>query len=213
MRIRKSIPWNWFKKEADSFPVAVQHRRSAIDGSPLAQLHTDLDRAFDDIFRGFGFASQLFDFPRLGGRSVSGFLEPTIDVVSEDQAHTINIEILGVDQDDVQVEVKDGILTISGEKKADVEEQEHDKLTHRECSYGNFQRTLSLPEDVDEDAIKANFKNGVLMLTLPRKELLTSNVRRISIDKDELCHDIGLFLLLYTVAGAGFLLKDLSGLR
>ena len=184
MDIKKSIPWNWFKKEADSYPVAVRHHRSALDTSPLAQLHNDLDRTFDDIFRGFGFPSRLFDFPHLDARSVPGLLQPTIDVVSDDQAHTVNIEIPGVTQDDVQVEVKDGALTISGEKKSEVEDKNDNKLTHRECSYGYFQRTLSLPDDVDEEAIKANFKNGVLSLTLPRKELPESDVRRISIDRD-----------------------------
>lgn len=182
MDIKKSIPWNWFKKEADALPVTVQPRRSAIDSSPLMQLHDELDRVFDDMFRGFGLPASFFDFPALASRHHTALLHPTIDVVSEDKAHTINVEIPGVDKEDVQIEVKDGVLTISGEKKTECDDKDDNNLTHRECSYGFFQRTLSLPDDVVEDDIQAKFKNGVLTLTLPRKELPADTVKSIPIE-------------------------------
>ena len=117
----------------------------------------------------------------MSSRNQTSLLQPTIDVVSKDEAHTINIEIPGVDKDDVQIEVKDGVLTICGEKRTERDDKDDNNLTHRECSYGYFQRTLSLPDDVVDDDIQANFKNGVLTLTLPRKALPPEQVKSIPI--------------------------------
>lgn len=97
-----------------------------------------------------------------------------------DTEYTVTAEIPGVDDKDVKLEIVDDTLTIRGEKKQEKEEKE--KNYYRlERSYGSFQRVLSLPDDVDQDGVKANFKKGVLTITLPRKALPKPEAKRIEI--------------------------------
>ena len=81
---------------------------------------------------------------------------------------------------DVKLEIANDILTIRGENKH--EKEEKDKNFHRvERSYGSFQRVLSLPEDADQDAVKATFKRGILTISMPRKAMPQADVRKIEI--------------------------------
>ena len=88
-----------------------------------------------------------------------------------------------VEEGDVKLELADGVLTVSGEKK--YEKEEKDEHYHSvERSYGSFRRVLSLPEDANADDIDAKFKNGVLTISVPRKEISKSeggNVKQIEI--------------------------------
>lgn len=94
--------------------------------------------------------------------------------------HSITVEVPGVDEKDVKVEVADNTMIIKGEKKQ--EKEEKDKNYYRvERSYGSFQRVLSLPEDASQDDIKATFKNGILTIKMPRKSLPKSKVRQIEV--------------------------------
>jgi HSP20 family protein len=85
-----------------------------------------------------------------------------------------------VDEKDVKLEIVNDTLTISGEKKQEKEEKEKNYY-RMERSYGVFQRVLSLPEDADQDKIKATFKKGILTVTVPRKALPKSDVKQIEI--------------------------------
>src|SRR5438876_5688337 len=88
---------------------------------------------------------------------------PMVDIAEDDKEYLIKAEIPEVDKKDVKVTVQDGVLTIQGERKQ--EKEEKDKRFHRvERSYGTFVRTFSLPEDVAEDRMKAEFKDGVLLI-------------------------------------------------
>lgn len=109
-------------------------------------------------------------------------LKPSLDIAETDKAWTVSIEIPGVEEKDINLEVENRTITVSGEKKRETMEQ--DENWHRvERSYGSFQRVLSLPEDVDENKIDASFKNGVLTLTLPRDAKANSNRKTIKIKK------------------------------
>jgi HSP20 family protein len=103
-----------------------------------------------------------------------------LDLGATDKAYTATVEVPGVDEKDVKVEMVNDTLTIRGEKKQ--EKEEKDKNYYRmERSYGSFQRVLSLPEDADQEGVSATFKNGVLTVTMPRKAAPAAHVRQIEI--------------------------------
>jgi HSP20 family protein len=164
MDIKKLNPWNWFSREDAPLPARTQSQ--AYPGQPagLVQLHEDLERTFNNVLRNFGFPS----FPDWADQSQHLFLRPHVDVVSGEREYVITVEVPGVEEKDVRLELsEDGTLIISGEKRQDRESKDRD--VHRvERSYGSFRRMLSLPEDADSDAIDAYFKNGVLTVTCPR---------------------------------------------
>lgn len=92
---------------------------------------------------------------------------PSVDISETDAAYLIKGEIPGVRKEDVKVTLQDGLLTIQGERKQ--EKEEKNKKFHRvECSYGNFVRSFRVPDDADESAVKAEFKDGMLNVTLPK---------------------------------------------
>jgi len=94
---------------------------------------------------------------------------PTVDISETDGEYQIKAEIPDVKKEDVKVTLEDGVLTIQGERKQ--EKEEKGKKYHRvERSYGSFVRSFSLPEFIDEEKVKAEFKDGVLNLHLPKSE-------------------------------------------
>ena len=94
---------------------------------------------------------------------------PTVDISETDGEYQIKAEIPDVKKEDVKVTLEDGVLTIQGERKQ--EKEEKGKKYHRiERSYGSFVRSFSLPELIDEEKVKAEFKEGVLNLHLPKSE-------------------------------------------
>ncbi|MEN9493439.1 MAG: hypothetical protein RJA63_3888, partial [Pseudomonadota bacterium] len=97
-----------------------------------------------------------------------GLLRPALDIQESDKQYRITLEVPGVEEKDIQLTLDDDVLWIRGEKR---QEQEHkDGQFHRvERSYGSFQRALNLPEDANQDAIKASFKNGVLTVTIDKR--------------------------------------------
>ncbi len=84
-------------------------------------------------------------------------------------AYKISVELPGMEKDDIDIEVKDNVLTISGEKKEE-RESEEGTFYRRERRFGKFSRSINLPNDINIDDISAEYKNGVLMLTLPKTE-------------------------------------------
>jgi HSP20 family protein len=94
---------------------------------------------------------------------------PTVDISETDGEYQIKAEIPDVKKEDVKVTLEDGVLTIQGERKQ--EKEEKGKKYHRvERSYGSFVRSFSLPDVIDEEKVKAEFKDGVLNLHLPKSE-------------------------------------------
>jgi HSP20 family protein len=94
---------------------------------------------------------------------------PSVDISETDGEYQIKAEIPDVKKEDVKVTLEDGVLTIQGERKQ--EKEEKGKKFHRiERSYGSFVRTFSLPDVIDEEKVKAEFKDGVLNLHLPKSE-------------------------------------------
>lgn len=173
MELDKLNPWNWFKHEEPhkgegSVPVKQDPARSGLVGFPgdIWQLHREMDRLFDETFKGLGWPSPQTSSQR--GRADLAFT-PKLDVASDEKEYTITLEAPGLEEKDVQLDLQDHTLFIRGEKHQESEEK--DKHFYRiEGNCGQFQRVLELPQDLDTDAIQAKMNKGVLSLTLPRKE-------------------------------------------
>lgn len=177
MDIKKIVPSNWFSREENQTEnLPVQQETSSF--SSLARLHQEMDRLFDSAFRDFSLPSV-----KLGHLFDNALLRPKVDVASTDKEYTVTVEIPGVAEDDVKLELtQGGTLTVKGEKRQ--EKEQKDKNFYRvERSYGSFQRTLSLPDDADHESLNASFKNGVLTITCARKEAAEEPTRRIEIKK------------------------------
>ena len=94
---------------------------------------------------------------------------PRIDVSENDNKFEVSAELPGMERDDIKIEVQNNILTISGEKNSQREEEKDDTYLC-ERAYGRFSRSFELPALVNSDSIKATYKNGVLTLSLPKVE-------------------------------------------
>ena len=97
---------------------------------------------------------------------------PRINVVENEKNYVVTAEIPGVEKDKIDIDIKDNTLTIKGEKNFEKKE-EKDNYLRVERSYGNFQRSFYLDENVDREKINAKYKDGVLEVTLPKKEEAT----------------------------------------
>lgn len=94
---------------------------------------------------------------------------PRADIIEEKENYTLQIDLPGIEPDQVKISFKDDKLSISGERKA--EEKTEEKNFHRiERSYGKFFRAFELPEMIQAEKISANFKNGLLLVTIPKIE-------------------------------------------
>lgn len=180
MDVKKWAPWNWLKKEEKAAGKTVPSYRNVAKErgyeltSPVHQFHREIDRLFEQAFRGFG-----LDLP-VSRNLGNGFLKPQLDLSATEGEYAISVEIPGIEEKDVTLEIVNDTLTIRGTKKQKTEER--DKNDYRiERTYSSFQRILSLPEDVDQSAVKATFKKGVLTVTMPRKALPKSAVRQIEV--------------------------------
>lgn len=110
---------------------------------------------------------------------------PRIDVKTEDDDMVLYAELPGLDRDSIDVSVTDGALTIKGERKAE-SEKEQSGWVIRERSYGAFERTVVLPEGIDAEAIRADYKDGVLEVHIPRAaEALKPKTHRIALCSGE----------------------------
>jgi HSP20 family protein len=180
MDINKLAPWNWFRDEEITKPSRAPLRISQGGDffSPLSMLHEEINRAFENVFQSpifSGFPSELA--PREGL-----VLKPKVDVASTDKEYTITVEVPGVEEKDIKLELVDDKLTIKGDKKRELKEESKD-FYRLERSYGSFMRVLTLPEDASTEKIDACFKNGVLAVTLPRKALARPESKVIDIKK------------------------------
>src|SRR6266403_5148044 len=166
MGIKDLVPWNNGGRE-----VSI-HRGTEVN--PFFTLHREMNRMFDDVFRGFDLA------PFGSAQALGGLGWPRIDVDETDKEVRVTAELPGLDEKDVSLEIANGVLSISGEKKSESEDKDR---RFSERYYGRFERRIPL-EDVDEDKATASFKNGVLTITVPKSGEAKSNVRRIEINRN-----------------------------
>lgn len=133
-----------------------------------------LSNVFDD-FLGDGF---FFN----SGREVSRHKWPNVDIVENDNNYTIEADLPGLEKKDITINVENGVLTISGEKNKDKKERKKGRYYYYERSYGSFCRTFALPENIDEKNIQANYKNGLLSLTIKKTEKAKPKAIEVKVD-------------------------------
>jgi HSP20 family protein len=106
---------------------------------------------------------------------------PTVDITEDDKEYLIKAEIPEVNKNDVKVAVQDGVLSIQGERKQ--EKEEKGKRFHRvERSYGKFVRSFSVPDDAVEDKVRAEFKEGMLFVHLPKSEKARTKAIEVKVE-------------------------------
>ena len=131
---------------------------SLIKWNPYRNL-ISLPFEIDRFFNGFGLDLNVSD----------SVWSPTVDISETENQYEVNAEIPGLKKEDIKLSVEDNVLTLSGERK--VEKETDKKNYHRiERAYGKFERSFRLPKEVDAENIKANYKNGVLTVQLPKTE-------------------------------------------
>jgi len=138
----------------------------------------DFDQVFNRMMRGWPFGWPEMT-PSSAPRSLRAFDHvPKVEVKENGKAYTVTIELPGLDEEDVKVQVEGDVLTISGEKKV---EQTDDKMHYTERSYGSFTRAFTLPADADRDGISAKFAKGVLELEIAKTANPSAQVKQVAI--------------------------------
>lgn len=144
--MRSLIPFGW---NTDVL------RRGTAEDDPFLAMQKEVNRLFEDFGRGSV------------SRFASAEVVPRIDVAETDSAIEVTAELPGIDEKDVDVVLRDDVLTIKGEKKSEREEKKKDyHLVER--SYGSFQRSIRLPFEADGETVKASFVKGVLKISVAK---------------------------------------------
>ena len=133
----------------------------------------DLRRGIDELFDDFLSAGTL---PNLGLTQSMGDFRPNLELSETESDYKVSVELPGLKAEEVEITVDQGMLTIRGEKRRE-ERKTQGGVEYSERAYGNFVRTIQLPRTVAADKIAANFKEGVLTVTIPKGE--ESRPRRI----------------------------------
>lgn len=154
--------------------------------NPLVGLRDEIDEVFNNFMRGgwpaFGRWGGFDPFQSLRAPfSLTGAgLAPNVDVSETEQAYEIKAELPGVEEKDIELTLKDNMLSLKAEKKS--EREEKSKNYHlSERTYGVYQRAFQLPDNVDADKISTGFAKGVLSITLPKTTKTPPNARRIEV--------------------------------
>lgn len=163
---------NWLRPARSSMRPA--HGATHHGADPFTTLYDEVDRVLQ------GFLAPMGN----GGGLPSGFLSPNLDVVERGGTIEISAELPGVDEKDVEVVVRDGVVSISGEKTEE-RSGEKDAVHTYERSYGSFHRTVPLGFDVDPDTVQARFKKGVLTLTVPKASDAAEAAKKIQIQSSD----------------------------
>jgi HSP20 family protein len=162
MNVRDLVPWS--RGDRERSPAT---RSDSL--SPVVSLHREMNRLFDEVFRGF-------DDSRLwGGRGAW----PSVDVEETEKEYRVTAELPGLEERDVEVLLQDGLLTVRGEKKLETDARDR---SYSERFYGRFERQITLDRDVNDGAVNATFKNGVLTVTVPKNARAGERTKRIPIN-------------------------------
>jgi HSP20 family protein len=158
------IPWGRDRKT----PTRLQSGHH----SPVLALQRDIGRIFDDFWH-------RIDHPD-SGNGLLGTNWPTADVSETDKTIEVSVELPGMDEKDIEVSMSDDVLTIRGEKKTEIEKKEKGYYLS-ERSFGSFYRTIPLPAGVDTGKAEAQFKKGVLTITLPKAPEAEEKIKKIQV--------------------------------
>jgi len=163
MDIRDLVPWG--RERGVSAPRGRE--------DPFSSLHREMNRMFEEFARSF-------DLAPWSGWDREGF-HPRTDVRETDDAVLVTAEIPGLEEKDFELNLTEGLLTLKGEKRHEHEEKGEGAVHRVERGYGSFQRTIQLPCEVVAENATAEYRNGVLTVTLPKAPSAQRPVRRIEV--------------------------------
>jgi HSP20 family protein len=129
-----------------------------------------------------GFWPQLYEPLRNFGTRVADWLAPASDASSDEAAYRITMELPGVEEKDIDLSVHDGVISIKGEKTA-TREEKGETWFFTERQYGSFSRSFRLPPDADGEKVEAHLKDGVLSVTIPRRDSAAPEGRKVAIKR------------------------------
>lgn len=165
-------------------PVKTEERKATAalrPWRPFDNLRREIDRLFEDFDGGLlrsPFGRSFFDVQPFWPRE--SWAVPAVDIAETEKSYEISAELPGIDEKNIEVKFADGVLTIKGEKQEEKEEKKKDYYLS-ERSFGSFQRSFQVPEGVDSEKIEANFKNGVLRVTLPKNAEAQKSAKKITV--------------------------------
>lgn len=132
----------------------------------LTEFQNEMERMMSGSFPAFREAEDLFDYT------------PPCDLSETDKEYSLKVDLPGIEKKDVKIEVEGSRLTVSGERREEKDEKTA-KRHYQETSYGSYLRSIELPQVIDEKSVKAQFKDGVLTVTIPKNK--PSNAKTVAI--------------------------------
>ncbi|MEM8806879.1 MAG: Hsp20/alpha crystallin family protein [Cyanobacteria bacterium P01_G01_bin.38] len=135
----------------------------------INSLQREMNRLFDDVFT-----------PSLHRNGISGFT-PSAELVEQADTYHLRLELPGINKDDLDIQVTAEAVSISGERKSEIE-TESDGVTRSEFRYGSFQRVMTLPGRIDHQNVAADYKDGILTLTLPKAEEEKNKIVKVNLN-------------------------------
>lgn len=165
MQVKDLIPWNRVKN--------VISRKVTENENPVSELRRNVDRLFNEFW-------DRFSHPLAAANGLLGTMGAKTDISESKDYIEVSVELPGMDEKDFEVTIANDALTIRGEKKSAKEGKGKDYFLS-ERSFGAFYRTVALPPGADTDKAKAEFKNGVLTITLPKTPEAQAKVKKIEV--------------------------------
>lgn len=147
--------------------------KPTVPNSPILRLRDEFDKMFTKVFDEALLPSDFFN--------ENNRFFPMINIEETPEAFNAEVEIPGMSASDIEIEVSGNQLTVRGEQKKETKDEQKNYI-HIERSYGSFQRTFTLPDNTDKEAITAKSDKGVLYITIPKKQ--KDNARKIEIKEE-----------------------------
>ncbi len=145
---------------------------------PFQEL-TSLQRQMNRLFESFAGKAPLGPFEEEISSLEFG---PPVDIIEDEQKLTFKVEVPGIEEKDIKVEVENNVLTVRGERKLEKEVKE-ENFRRMERHYGAFARSFSLPPSVDAEKIEANYNNGVLAIQMPKRAEAKPKQIKVNVSK------------------------------
>jgi len=176
---RKTAPKRTPAKKVAKAIAPVYHEHPEGMFARLSALRHEMDHLYDSLSRSFGFPE--FRMPTIELPTRAGIADVRFEVSESDKAVEVTAEVPGLDMEDLEIKLSEGMLTVKGQKR-DRRERKGKDYHISERRYGSFSRSFRVPESVSEDKISAKFENGVLSIQLPKHAKLKRRPKSIRVD-------------------------------
>jgi HSP20 family protein len=152
--------------------------KSLVRWQPFQEL-TSLQRQMNHLFESFGGRTSLTPFEE----DLSAWeFGPPVDIIEDEQKLTFKVEVPGIEEKDIKVEVENNVLTVRGERKLEKDIKE-ENFRRMERHYGAFTRSFTLPSSVDAEKIEANYTNGLLAIQMPKRAEAKPKQIKVNVSK------------------------------